>query len=288
MSGRAPTRTAGSENFPVGSLLIAPRLRSLVLRFYDAARAADDIADDPALSGAEKLKLLDRFQAALNGDVDTIDNAAASRAHRALDTTSLGYLRQLLQAFRHDARHPRCADWDALTAYCADSANPVGRFLLDLHGEEATGYPPSDALCTALQVLNHLQDCGEDYRTLGRIYLPSDWMAEQGVAESDLAAARASAGLRRVLDRCLDEIDILLETAASLPMRLRSAGLAMEAAAILALAECLAVRLKRRDPLAERVQLSRAGMAAIGTRAAFACLWRRLMLPRHGERKYPA
>lgn len=288
MSARPPSRNSGAENFPVGSLLISRRLRPSVAAFYAAARAADDIADDPNLNGAEKRKQLDRFEAALNGDLEGIDVASAIRAREALDGTGLGHLRQLLRAFRHDAVQPRCADWDALLAYCADSANPVGHFLLDLQDEEPSDYPQSDALCTALQVLNHLQDCGDDYRMLDRIYLPADWMVELGVPESTLAGTQATQGLREVLRRCLDEIDLLLAEAAPLPLRLRSTRLALESAAILALAEALAERLKRQDPLAGRVQLSRPAMLGIGLRAAAGCLWRRLFAPRERDRSHPA
>lgn len=273
MTERPPSRTAGEENFPVGSLLIAPELRPAVARFYRAARTADDIADDPSLSPTEKLEELDRFEATLSAQSDPV---------------GLRHLRQLLRAFRLDAVQPRCADWDALATYCADSANPVGRFLLDLHGEEPGGYPASDALCTALQVLNHLQDCGDDYRTLDRIYLPAYWLVQEGADERDLAASRSTLGLRRVLDRCLAEVDALLAKATPLPLRLRSTRLALESAAILALAEALSDRLKRQDPLAERVQLSRPAMLMVGLRAAISCLWRRTFLARAGTRRHPA
>ncbi|WP_281685666.1 squalene/phytoene synthase family protein [Thalassobaculum salexigens] len=293
MSAPRTSRTADEENFPVGSLLIARRLRPSVAAFYAAARAADDIADDPTLDAAEKLKRLDRFEAALTGGLDAgaldaVDLGSATRARACLDSAGVGHLRRLLTAFRHDAVQPRCADWEALTAYCSDSANPVGRFLLDLHGEAAADYPASDALCTALQVLNHLQDCGDDYRILDRIYLPADWLACDGAAEAELAGPGATPGLRRVIDRCLAEVDRLLATAAPLPLRLRSTRLALESAAILALAEALAKRLKRHDPLARRVQLSRPAMLAVGTGAAMTCLWRRLRAPNRQARRHPA
>ncbi|WPZ32447.1 squalene/phytoene synthase family protein [Thalassobaculum sp. OXR-137] len=288
MIGRTPTRTASGENFPVGSLLIAARLRPSVLRFYDAARASDDIADDPALSGTEKLRQLDRFEAVLIGDMEAADLAPAHHARDTLSEPAIGRLRQLLRAFRRDAIQPRCADWEALMAYCADSANPVGRFLLDLHGEDAAGYPASDALCTALQVLNHLQDCGEDYRLLDRIYLPADWLQAEGVAESALSGAQTTPGLREVLDRCLDEVEHLLDRAAPLPLQMRSTRLALESAAVLALAVALAARLKREDPLARRVRLSRPAMLAVGAWAALRCLWRRTLSAGRPARRSPA
>ena len=257
MSGERPSRTAGEENFPVASLLIAPRLRPTISRFYNAARTADDIADDPVLGVEEKQERLARFEATLEG-------------------LHAPYLRQMLQAFRQDAVQSRYENWSELTAYCAVSANPVGRFLLDLHDEDAAGYPASDALCTALQVLNHLQDCADDYRTLDRVYLPQAWLALEGASEGDLVAAHAPRALRRVLDLCLAEIDLLLEAAAVLPLRLRSTRLALEAAVIIALAEALSRQLQRRDPLAERVQIARPIMAAVALRAAAVCFWRRL------------
>src|SRR3546814_18980163 len=87
------------------------------------------------------------------------------------------------------------------------------RCLLDLHGEHPADYAASDALCTALQILNHLQDCQGDYRALDRVYLPQDWLAVEGLDVRVLDAAASPAGFRRLLDRCLDGVDGLLEEA---------------------------------------------------------------------------
>jgi phytoene/squalene synthetase len=156
--------------------------------------------------------------------------------------------------------------------YCYLSASPVGRYLLDLHGEAREGYRQSDALCNALQVINHLQDCQDDYRTLDRVYLPSDWMAAEAVTVDDLDARASSAGLRRVLDRCLDATSELMIEARRLPGALTDRRLAMESAAIVAMAERLTVKLRRQDPMAERVELSKP--AFLGCFAAGA--WRGL------------
>jgi len=137
------------------------------------------------------------------------------------------------------------------------SAAPVGRYLLDLHGESTDGYAASDALCNALQVLNHLQDCQDDYRQLNRVYLPQDWLAAAGGRVEDLDAASASAGIRRVIDQCLDGTDRLIVVARTLPGRLANTRLAMESAVIVRIAEKLSALLRRRDPLAGRVKLSR-------------------------------
>lgn len=293
-----PNRTAETENFPVASLLIARDLRPAVMAYYDVARAADDIADDAHLPAAEKLRLLDRIDAALTANVDDraedlsrADDgwtrsalAAAARASQALSAHSVPveHATRLLVAFRRDAVQPRTTDWPDLMDYCAKSAAPVGRFLLDLHGEDPDHRPASDALCSALQVLNHLQDCGDDYRSLDRIYLPADWLAEEGVPDSDLAAPRSSAGLRRVLDRCLGEVAALLARARPLPGRLRSVRLALETAVILALADALAGRLAASDPLAGRVQVPKPAMLGHAALAVSKCLWQRTFLSRSG------
>ncbi|HSF93981.1 MAG TPA: squalene synthase HpnC [Thermohalobaculum sp.] len=265
-----PAKGAADENFPVASVLIAPRLRRHVMRFYAFARAADDIADNPALTPAEKLRQLDRFEAALTTHAALPLEAAQLRESLAATGVSDRHARALLAAFRQDATKQRYRDWDELMAYCALSAHPVGRFMLDLHGEAPAAATPGDALCAALQVLNHLQDCGQDRHLLDRIYLPGDWMSEAGAEPEDLDADAASPALRRVLDRCLDATDRLLDAAAPLAGMLRSRRLGAEVAVIHCLASRLASRLRRQDPLAGRVALGRGDMAA----AALAGLWR--------------
>jgi phytoene/squalene synthetase len=138
----------------------------------------------------------------------------------------------------------------------------VGRQILDLHGEDRATWPAADALCNVLQVLNHLQDCGDDYRALDRVYLPLDDLAASGATVEDLAAPRASAGLRATLDRLLDHSDTLIAHARFLPPLVRSPGLRRECAVIVNLAGRLAGRLRRGDPLASRVKLTRGDFAA--------------------------
>jgi len=251
---------AGDENFPVGSWLLPARLRPHIACYYAFARAADDIADNPDLEAADKVARLDRLEAALGGASD--GDPAYLKAHRmrqSLDRTGVTPARciDLLSAFKQDATKLRYRDWDDLMDYCARSAAPVGRYLLDLHGESAQGYPASDALCTALQVINHLQDCKDDYLNLDRVYLPLAWIERAGATVAELAAPEASPGLRAALDLALDGTDRLLAEARALPGALKSRRLAMESAAIIAIAERLTRLLRRRDPLAQRVELSR-------------------------------
>jgi phytoene/squalene synthetase len=168
----------------------------------------------------------------------------------------------VLHAFRQDAVKRRYGDWDDLMEYCRYSAAPVGRQLLDLHGESRAAWPASDALCAALQVLNHLQDCAADYRALDRVYLPLADLDAAGSGVEALSAPAASPGLRRVLDILLDRTDSLIATARGLPPGVAARGLRWESAVIVALAARLARRLRRGDPLAGRAKLARSDFAA--------------------------
>jgi len=167
----------------------------------------------------------------------------------------------LISAFKQDAVKLRYRDWQELIDYCDRSAAPVGRFLLDLHGGSRSGYAQSDALCNALQVINHLQDCQDDYRTLDRVYLPLDWMEEEGATVEDLDACHSTPSVRRVLDRALDSTETLMIMARRLPRDLHSHRLALEASAIVDIADRLINQLRRRDPLAKRVKLTKAEFA---------------------------
>lgn len=254
-------KDAAYENFPVGSFLLPAATRPHVAVFYDYARAIDDIADNPALAGEEKLARLDGFERALLGH-KRVEDPAFAKAHamrRVLETTgiSVRHCLDLISAFKQDAVKHRYADWSELIDYCDRSAAPVGRFLLDLHGGARHGYRSSDSLCNALQVLNHLQDIQDDYRKIDRVYLPQSWLGEAGSADIDLDRPAATPALRRVIDRCLDGIDELLEEAAELPSGLASRRLALESGAILNIAHSLSRLLRRQDPLARRVQLGK-------------------------------
>ena len=258
-------KSATGENFPVGSRLLRARFRPHIAAFYAYARAMDDIADNPSLGPADKVERLDGFARAVSG-ADTAD-PAFRKAHvlrRSLAETGVTHRHgvDLICAFKRDATKLRYADWDDLMGYCNFSAAPVGRYLVDLHGESPEAYPASDALCNGLQVLNHLQDCGDDYRALDRVYLPQDWMAEAGVGVEVLGGRRTPAPLRHVLDRCLDAVGGLLVSAERLPNQLRDIRFAMEAAVIAAIAGKLGRELRWRDPLAERVVLTKAQFAA--------------------------
>ncbi len=264
---------AGDENFPVGSFLLPAALRPHVAAFYAFARAADDIADNSALAPQDKINRLNGLEDALTGKSPL--EAGYEKAHLlrlSLDATGVTprHALDLLAAFRQDAVKSRYDDWQDLLDYCELSANPVGRFLLDLHGEDKKEYARSDALCTALQIINHCQDCGNDYRDMDRVYIPQDMMAAQNVSAADLSAPRLNHGMRAVLDLILARVDDMNENAARLPGVLRNRRLAMESAVIARLARRLTQRLKAGDPLAARIALSKTDFALAGMGGALA------------------
>ena len=270
---------ATDENFPVGSFLLPARLRPHVAKFYTFARAVDDIADNPDLTPDDKVARLHRFELAITGQ-ETADPSllSAHRLRESLAETNVParHCVDIVAAFKRDATKLRYDDWEDLLGYCEQSANPVGRYLLDLHGEDRAGYGSNDALCSVLQILNHLQDCQDDYRNLDRVYLPQDWMAEAGVTVEALDAPAASPGLRQVFDRCLDGCDALMERARELPPFLVSRHLALESAVIVRIAERLGSELRARDPLAERVELTKPQFLWCGVAGASGELFRRL------------
>lgn len=264
-----------SENFPVASRLIAPALRPAVLAFYRVARGADDIADDPALAAATKEARLRALDAVLDGappDPAWLLARDASVLREVCRRHAVDVIqpRHLLQAFLADAVNRPCRSWSDLMAYCRFSAAPVGRFLLELHGEPPQAARASDALCTALQILNHLQDCQADWRNLKRCYVPLDWLSAEGLTPDVLLESRTSPALRRVFDRMLEKVDLLLTEARALAGLVQDRGLAAESAGIVAIAAALAHALRRGDPLAGRVALGTVtklrvfGSAALG------------------------
>lgn len=264
----------GDENFPVGSFLIRRDLRPHVHAYYMFARNADDIADSPALAPADKVARLDVMEEVLLGRRDTgSPSALALRESLARTRVTPSHATDLLIAFRQDATKNRYETIDELYNYCRYSAVPVGRFLIDLHRESHECYSPSDALCIALQILNHMQDCAKDLAELDRCYLPLALMNHFGVRIDDLRASKETPGLRRVFVTLLDRIDRLTQAAVELPEIARDRRLRLESAVILGLCRRLAFRLARTDPLARRVALSKLDFLVRGV-AAFRYFWR--------------
>jgi squalene synthase HpnC len=264
------------ENFPVASWLIDARHRGIILAFYEFVRVADDISDHATLKPEEKLTQLDRLEANLLGQGD--DNVEAVRLRKALAERGLPprHAQDLLTAFRMDVTKFRYTDWDDLIGYCAYSAMPVGRFVLDVHGESRATWPANDALCAALQINNHLQDCGKDFRNLNRVYIPLDAFAAAGTAPEELGAACASPNLLRCIHALAARNEELLAEGEPFSGEIENTRLALEVATIHASARRIVALLKVRDPLSERVHLTKAQFALIGLGAVIINTLRRI------------
>lgn len=264
------------ENFPVASRLVRAELRPAILAFYRFARAADDVADHETAAAPDKLAELGRLEAGLLGKAGgSVEGEALRGVLRERGLTDRHAL-DLLEAFRRDVTKLRYADWAELMDYCRYSAAPVGRFVLDLHGESSTVWPLNDALCAALQVINHLQDCGKDYRTLDRVYIPHDALAAHDVKIEALAEHRASPALRAVIEGLAQRTASLLEKSRPFADRIVDRRLAFEVGVIQTLAESLVRRLMRRDPLSERVHHRPIETLALALRGSAGVAVRRL------------
>ncbi|PZU06228.1 squalene synthase HpnC [Sphingomonas sp.] len=254
MATAAPSSGKGhrDENFPVASAIIRRAHRAPIMAFYRFARAADDIADDSGTRPDEKLRLLGGMRAGLDGTGRTEQALALRRVLIDHDLSPI-HAQELISAFEQDVTVNRYADWGELIAYCRLSAMPVGRYVLDVHGEDRRCWPASDALCAALQIINHLQDCAKDYRAIGRVYIPADMLAASGARIEDLAAPAASPALRATIAAAARKTQALLAESAGFATMIRDRRLSAEVAIIQRLAESLARRLVSRDPLSERV-----------------------------------
>jgi squalene synthase HpnC len=249
-------KNENTENFPVATFLIRPDVRPHVLAFYKFARAADDVSDNPLMEANEKVRRLDLFAAALLGHTsEKIPSVEGLKQSLAETGVTPQHSLDLLTAFKRDATQLRYKDWADLMDYCRYSASPVGRHVLALHGIGEEAWGPNDALCSALQVINHVQDCADDYRELDRIYIPHEMLQAYGGMYEDLEKAKLSEGLRKTLDAMLDQTMELLILARRFPRLVPDLRLRMDVSVIEALAEKLVKLLRRRDPLCENVKL---------------------------------
>ena len=246
-----------NENFPVGSFLLSKTVRPLIRAFYLFARTADDIADDPVLDRPTKLAKLNDMDHVLHAEEELLPVEEWTRTSWNLKNLlqqgrfTVDQPRALLRAFRRDVVHADSQSWADLLDYCSFSANPVGRFLLEIHHETTpASLMASDALCTALQVLNHLQDCHKDFTALNRVYVPADWLAAAGIDRTVLGARLTPPELLRVFDHTLDKVGTLMTVARDLPSTIVCRRFRIEAAVIVVLALRLMRRLRQHDLLA--------------------------------------
>jgi squalene synthase HpnC len=264
------------ENFPVASHLVHPRFRAPILAFYEFVRVADDIADHASLAPEQKLVLLDRLEGSLLGTNDSDPEGVRLRATLAERALNPRHAQDLLNAFRLDVTKLRYANWDELMHYCSLSAMPVGRYVLDVHGESRATWPASDAICAALQIINHIQDCQNDFRNLDRVYIPLDYMTLAGTNVAALDAPHASPELLACLHKLAARTAGLLRDGYALPDQIRDFRLSLEISVIYRLAWSLVHTLMARDPLHDKVHLKSLGFAGVGMLGVVHGLWRRL------------
>ena len=269
------------ENFPVASWIIHPRHRALILAFYNFVRTADDIADHATLGGRDKLRLLDLLEAELLGQGDSQPEAVNLRRTLAARSMPPRHALDVLIAFRMDVTKLRYENWDEVIHYCRYSAMPVGRFMLDVHGESTSTWAASDALCAALQINNHLQDCGKDFRDLNRVYLPRDALAAAGASVDELRQPRASEPLLQCLHSLAVRTEALLNESKSLSLEVKDVRLGLEISVIQAFADKIVRMLKVRDPLSERVHLGPIELFAYSLRGMAGEMTRRAVGRRH-------
>jgi len=213
------------ENFPVASLLVPKTLRAPIAAIYAFARSADDLADEGDVEASVRLARLqdyrDRLQALARSDAvdDPVFIAVADSVRRYMLPLSL--FDDLLTAFIQDVSTTRYATTTEVLDYCRYSANPVGRLLLHLNGvANEPNQRDADAICTALQLINFLQDLEQDYVENNRIYIPQQAMQRHGVDESWFARRRCDAAMRALIDEQIDQARTLLLLGAPLAWRL--------------------------------------------------------------------
>src|SRR5271170_6648781 len=248
-------KTHRDENFPVASWIIHPRHRALILAFYNFVRTADDIADHATLGERDKLNYLDLLEAELLGKGDSQPEAVNLRRALAERAMPPRHALDVLVAFRMDVTKLRYENWDEVIHYCRYSAMPVGRFMLDVHGESPSTWAASDALCAGLQINNHLQDCGKDFRDLNRVYLPRDALAAAGASVEQLGQTRAPAPLLQCLHSLAARTELLLDESRSLSAEVKDFRLGLEISVIQRFADKIVRLLKVRDPLSQTVHL---------------------------------
>jgi squalene synthase HpnC len=208
------------ENFPVASHLIPPRMRPHIAAIYAFARTADDIADEPGMPDAERLRRLEewgaRLDQAVTGATSSSDEPAASIFAAVSNTIRVCHLppslfHDLLSAFRQDVVRKRYGTWEEVLDYCRRSANPVGRLVLGVAGRLTPALGArSDDVCTALQLTNFWQDIGRDWQN-GRLYVPESARAQAGAREEDLDAPRLNAAWKRAMADMVQRTRALFE-----------------------------------------------------------------------------
>ena len=258
-------KTDKNENFPVSSFLIDKQFKRHIKNLYVFARTADDIADNTSLKPSKKKSLLFKFDEIiklkkktnytfLNNLIDTLNETQISKQ----------FPRKLLKAFLQDASKVRYKNWEQLIHYCDNSASPVGRFVVNLHKEHKNNSPDlmkkiykgCDALCNSLQILNHIQDCKEDFLNLDRVYIPENYFKKENLNISEMLESRNRKKILEIFFKCLFKVENLLDESKQNIKLIRDDGLRKETFVIFNIAKKLTGLLKKNDPIKKKVKLS--------------------------------
>ena len=257
MSGKSYS----DENFPVASFLMKKKIRSVVRVFYFFARMADDIAAHQKLSSNQKKKILLFFENAISKSKKTNNKVLDKMIARFKELPSgKKYSRNLLKAFMMDASNKKYKNWNDLLYYCKFSANPVGRFVIDAVNERKNIekiYEASDSLCTALQIINHVQDCKKDFKELNRVYIPESFFKKYSLDKKILRKSKSEENFERLKIEIIDNVLTSLRKTKLGLREIQSWRLRKETLIILNIAKRLCNLLKINDPLEKQIKLSR-------------------------------
>ena len=257
MSGKSYS----DENFPVASFLMTKKIRSIVSVFYFFARMADDIADHQKLSSNQKKNILLFFDNAISKSKKTNNKVLDKMIARFKELPSgKKYSRNLLKAFMMDASNKKYKNWNDLLYYCKFSANPVGRFVIDAVNERKNIekiYEASDSLCTALQIINHIQDCKKDFKELNRVYIPESFFKKYSLDKKILRKSKSIENFERLKIEIVDNVLVSLRKTKLGLREIQSWRLRKETLIILNIAKRLCNLLKINDPLEKQIKLSR-------------------------------
>ena len=252
------------ENFPVSSFLIDKKLKTIVRVFYFFARTADDIADHASIKKKEKLRILNFFDNCLKNkkqsEISVVNNLISYFDEYKF---SKKYSRDLLVAFKLDATKKRYKDWSELLYYCKFSANPVGRFVINVSYsqkkkkiKERKILHASDTLCTALQIINHIQDCKDDFRNLDRVYIPENFLKKHQLNVDVLMKKSSCPNFNKMKIEIISIVENLLKDIKENLKLIDIWKLKKETLIILNIAKRLCFLLKIKDPLKKKIKLS--------------------------------
>ena len=258
-----PVRPGFDPDFSLMPELFPSSARQCVRAFGRVVRLADGITDSALLSRQDKLAKLTALERRMDDSSEAVWSVEAGAVVDALrmslcrSAISPEHARHVLQACRRDAEGYASVTWRDILIYCQFAAAPIGRYMLQLVGEDlAVCGRPADALCAALRILKQLRDCGDPTIHYNRLCIPRQFLDDAMITPDHLRAPAAKGQTRAVLDRVLDGVEQLLAEAAPLPRLIRHRGLLTHAAIVLCRARKLVTRFRHGDPLQERIGLA--------------------------------